>query len=235
MMNSPDPKKIHSMFSQVAKRYDITNTILSFGIHHLWRTKLVKLSQVSKGASVLDCATGTGDLAIEFKKAVGANGKVIGTDFNAEMISTAPEKAKAQGLEIDFKIADAMDLKFADATFDVVSISFGIRNVGNPLKAITEMNRVLKPGGRLMVLEFGEMEDTVFSSLYQVYSKKILPKIGGFVSGQPSAYQYLQNSSAAFPSREKFLTLMKSTGTFSEVDYQSLSLGICYAYWGIKK
>lgn len=234
MTTSPDPKKIHSMFSQVAKRYDITNTVLSFGIHHLWRTQLVKLSQVKMGASVLDCATGTGDLAIEFKKAVGPKGKVIGTDFNAEMISSAPTKAKTKNLEIDFQIADAMDLKYPDSTFDVVSISFGIRNVGDPLKALNEMSRVLKPGGRLMVLEFGEMEDSVFSNIYQIYSKKVLPKIGGMVSGQPSAYEYLQNSSAAFPSREKFLNLMRSTGKLQDVNFKSFSLGICYAYWGTK-
>ncbi len=234
MKNSPDPNKIHSMFSQVAKRYDIANTILSLGIHHLWRTQLVRLSQVARGSSVLDCATGTGDLAIEFKKAVGPEGQVIGTDFNAEMISSAPAKAKVKNLDIKFEIADAMDLKYPDSSFDVVSISFGIRNVGDPLKALNEMARVLKPGGRLMVLEFGEMEDSVFSNLYQIYSKKILPKIGGLVSGQPSAYEYLQNSSAAFPSRENFLNLMRSTGKLHDVNFKSFSLGICYAYWGIK-
>ena len=172
--HSPDPEIIKSMFSKVAANYDKANSILSVGIHHLWRKKLVYLSSAKPGQSVLDCATGTGDLAIEFKKAVGPEGSVIGTDFCAEMLAPAPSKALAENLEIKFEQADVTALQYADNYFDIVSISFGIRNVGNPLKALQEMARVTKPGGKVMVLEFGQMSLPVLNYAYTFYSEKIL-------------------------------------------------------------
>ncbi len=128
-------EKVRSMFADIASDYDRVNTVLSFGIHHVWRDRTIAESRVSKGESVLDCATGTGDLAIAFKKAVGSEGYVLGTDFCAKMIEPAPAKAKKEGLEIDFEVADTMDLPYEDKRFDLASISFGIRNVDDPLKA----------------------------------------------------------------------------------------------------
>ncbi|UOF00773.1 bifunctional demethylmenaquinone methyltransferase/2-methoxy-6-polyprenyl-1,4-benzoquinol methylase UbiE [Bdellovibrio reynosensis] len=233
--HSPNPEVIRSMFSKVAANYDKGNNVLSMGIHHLWRKKLVKYSGVSNGQKVLDCATGTGDLAIEFKQTVGASGEVVGTDFCAEMLIPAPGKAKARGLEIQFEQADVTQLQYADNSFDVSSISFGIRNVGNPVKGLSEMARVTKPGGKVMVLEFGQVNIPVFGALYNFYSQNILPKIGGLVTGQKEAYEYLQKSSAAFPCKEGFVEMMKETGAFSTCEYITLTGGIAYIYKGTVK
>jgi demethylmenaquinone methyltransferase/2-methoxy-6-polyprenyl-1,4-benzoquinol methylase len=232
MNQSPNPEIIRSMFSKVASRYDRANSVLSVGIHHLWRKKLVELSQAKPGYKVLDCATGTGDLALAFKKTVGPGGEVIGTDFCVDMLASAPDKALSQGLDIKFEQADVTQLQYNDKSFDIVSISFGIRNVSDPVKALREMSRVCKPGGRVMVLEFGQMRTPVIKDLYHFYSTKILPSIGGLVTGQKEAYDYLQRSSAAFPSREEFLDLMKQAGTFSEMSFVPVSFGIAYIYTG---
>lgn len=234
-LHRPNPEVIRNMFSKVAANYDKGNSILSMGIHHLWKRKLVKLSKAKAGDNVLDCATGTGDLAIEFKKAVGPEGQVIGTDFCAEMLVPAPAKAKAKNLDITFEQADVTKLQYADNRFDISSISFGIRNVSDPVLGLKELARVVKPGGTVMVLEFGQMSIPVVAQAYNFYSEKILPIIGGLVSGQKEAYQYLQKSSASFPCRENFLDLMKQTGNFSHVEYYTLSGGIAYIYRGIKK
>jgi len=233
--HSPDPEIIRTMFSKVAKNYDKGNSVLSVGIHHLWRSKLVRLSKAHAGQKVLDCATGTGDLAIAFKKAVGTPGEVIGTDFCAEMLEYAPAKAAQEHLDIKFEQADVTQLQYQDKQFDIVSISFGIRNVNNPVKALQEMARVTKPGGRVMVLEFGQMQIPLIGGAYKFYSEKILPILGGWVTGQKDAYEYLQKSSAAFPCREGFLDLMKQAGSFSDMKYVPVSLGIAYIYIGTVK
>ncbi len=233
--NSPDPEKIKNMFSKVAAKYDKANSVLSIGIHHLWRAKLVKLSGIKSGQSVLDCATGTGDLAIEFKKAVGHQGQVIGTDFCKEMLEPAPIKASKLNLDIQFELADVTQLKYENQKFDVVSISFGIRNVNDPVKALKEMARVTKPGGQVMILEFGKMDFPVISQVYNYYSENILPKIGGLVTGQADAYDYLQKSSAAFPCKNDFLNLMKQADVFSEMSFRPVSFGIAYIYKGTVK
>lgn len=232
--HSPNPEIIRSMFSKVAANYDKGNNVLSMGVHHLWRKKLVKYSGAKAGDRVLDCATGTGDLAIEFKKTVG-NGPVTGTDFCAEMLIPAPGKAKERGLDITFEQADVTQLQYADNSFDIASISFGIRNVGDPVKALKEMARVTRPGGKVMVLEFGQVNVPVFGALYNFYSQNILPKIGGLVTGQKDAYEYLQKSSAAFPCRDGFIDLMKESGAYSEMEYISLTGGIAYIYKGTVK
>lgn len=233
--HSPNPEIIRSMFSKVAANYDRGNNVLSMGVHHLWRKKLVKYSGVQSGDKVLDCATGTGDLAIEFKKTVGAKGQVTGTDFCAEMLVPAPAKAKERGLDIQFEQADVTQLQYPDNSVDITSISFGIRNVGNPVKALQEMARVTRPGGKVMVLEFGQVRLPVFGPLYNFYSQSILPKIGGLVTGQKEAYEYLQKSSAAFPCRENFIKMMEETGAFSKCEYISLTGGIAYIYKGTVK
>lgn len=232
---SVDPEVIRSMFSKVAKGYDRANDIMSAGIHHLWRKKLVKLSQAKTGNSVLDCATGTGDLAIEFKKVVGSAGDVLGTDFCKEMLAFAPEKAKIEGLDIKFEVADVTQLPYADDTFDVTSISFGIRNVGDPSKGISELARVTRPGGRICILEFGQIKNPFLNRMYELYSTKVLPKIGGQITGEKDAYEYLQNSSSRFPCREDFVTLMKQSFNFEHVSYYPVSLGIAYIYIGKKQ
>lgn len=233
--SSPNPEIIRSMFSKVAGEYDKANSVLSVGIHHLWRKKLVQLSGAQEGQSILDCATGTGDLAIEFKKSVGHAGRVIGTDFCVDMLESAPRKAKGKNLEIQFEQADVTQLQYQDNQFDIVSISFGIRNVSNPVKALQEMSRVAKPGGRVMVLEFGQMKTPVVKDIYNFYSEKVLPILGGWVTGQKEAYDYLQKSSAAFPSRENFVALMQQSNCFAEMNFVPVSFGIAYIYTGVVK
>lgn len=232
--HSPQPEKIRQMFAKVANKYDTANSVLSMGIHHAWRKKLVQWAEVDLGDSVLDCATGTGDLAIEFKKAVGPEGKVIGTDFCPEMMIPAPGKAQSKSLEITFEQADVMNLQYPDNTFDVVSISFGIRNVADPLKALQEMARVAKPGGRVMILEFGQATLPGFAQVFNFYSDKILPIVGGWVTGEKEAYRYLQKSSAAFPCRQDFIQLMKKANVFYSCEFTSLTGGVAYIYRGIK-
>jgi demethylmenaquinone methyltransferase/2-methoxy-6-polyprenyl-1,4-benzoquinol methylase len=220
------------MFASIADRYDITNSVLSLGIHHLWRKKAVRLSRASAGDHVLDCATGTGDLAITFKEKVGKDGYVMGTDFCDAMIAPAPAKATKKGLAIDFEVADAMNLPYVDNRFDIASISFGIRNVDDPLVCLKEMSRVVKPGGRVVVLEFGQPKG-IMSWPYTLYSKYIIPFIGGLLTGNREAYQYLPETSAAFPAGEQFKDLMIKAGTFQDQDYHKLNGGIAYIYVGI--
>ncbi len=228
-------EQIKSMFAGLASRYDRTNTVLSLGIHKLWRRKVVRLAEVKPGMDILDCATGTGDLALEFRKAVGKSGTVIGTDFCAEMLEFAPAKAKEQGLDVRFEIADAMNLQYPDKSFDISSISFGIRNVDSPAQCLKEMARVLRPGGRVMILEFGQPEGA-FKYLYSIYRAVFIPVLGWLVTGKnKDAYQYLLDTTAVFPSGKKFVEMMDATGVFSERRYVPFTFGIAYLYIGIVK
>jgi demethylmenaquinone methyltransferase/2-methoxy-6-polyprenyl-1,4-benzoquinol methylase len=223
--------EVRQMFSSIATRYDVTNEVMSFGVHRLWRRAAVKHSRAKEGDRVLDCATGTGDLALSFKRKVGASGQVVGTDFCPEMLQSAPGKASEAGLQVDFQVADAMALPFADDSFDVASISFGIRNVDDPVKCLKEMARVVKPGGRVVVLEFGQPRG-FFGALFRVYAKTIMPALGGLLTGNRAAYEYLPRTAAAFPSGEQFLALMDQAGAYQERVAHPLTFGTSYVYVG---
>jgi demethylmenaquinone methyltransferase/2-methoxy-6-polyprenyl-1,4-benzoquinol methylase len=227
----PDPHKIRSMFASISARYDRTNTVLSGGIHHLWRKRAVRAANVKPGDSVLDCASGTGDLAIAFKTAVGASGRVVGTDFVPEMLDVARTKTR----DIEFETADVMQLPYPDATFDVSSISFGIRNVNDPRRGIAELARVVKPGGRVIVLEFGQPRNRAFSALYAFYNRHILPRIGGLLTGDRAAYTYLQTSAGRFPSGEEFVQLMRESARFTSVECVPVTFGIAWLYSGVRE
>ena len=218
------------MFSEIAGSYDKANSVLSLGIHHLWKNKLVNMTPLKKGDDVLDCATGTGDLALSFKKKVGPEGKVIGTDFCKEMLDEAPAKALKQNLDIQFQLADVTKLPFSDNQFNACSISFGIRNVENRVKAYEEMARVTRSGGHVMVLEFGQIETPGVKQAYNFYSQKVLPFIGGIVSGKPAAYQYLNDSSMVFPCGKDFKAEVMATGLYKDVQVTPLSFGVAYIY-----
>lgn len=220
------------MFSGIAQRYDRANTVLSLGIHHLWRRRAVQLAQVTKGSRVLDCATGTGDLAIAFAKAVGEAGVVVGTDFNEDMLALAPQKARDSGMKIQFELADVQNLRYSDSSFDVCSIAFGIRNVDDMDVALREMARVVVPGGRVVVLEFGQPSG-VFGMLYRWYGRHVIPTIGKMITGQRAAFEYLPTTAAAFPAGPRFIEVMNRVGAFSSVRMQALTGGVAYVYVGI--
>ena len=218
------------MFASIATRYDRANTLMSGGIHHLWRRRAVRRARVRPGDAVLDCATGTGDLAIAFKRAVGAGGRVVGTDFTPEMIALA--RAKASGIE--FEVADVTNLPYGDASFDVASIAFGIRNVGDPVRGLAEMARVVRPGGRVVVLELGRPKNRAIRALYDRFCRIALPRLGGAITGDRAAYEYLETSSARFPRGDDFVALMRRAAPFASVDVYPLTLGAAYLYVGAK-
>jgi demethylmenaquinone methyltransferase / 2-methoxy-6-polyprenyl-1,4-benzoquinol methylase len=223
--------EVRRMFASIAPRYDATNQVLSLGVHRLWRRAAVRLSQVRPGDRVLDCATGTGDLALAFQRAVGPAGLVLGTDFCGPMLAPAPAKAAAAGLPVHFGQADALALPFRRASFDVCSIAFGIRNVDDPKACLREMARVVKPGGRVVVLEFGQPTGP-FGALFRLYSTAVMPLIGGLVTGNRDAYRYLPRTAATFPAGERFLALARESGAFAEVRATPLTFGTAYVYVG---
>jgi demethylmenaquinone methyltransferase/2-methoxy-6-polyprenyl-1,4-benzoquinol methylase len=219
------------MFASIARRYDAANEVLSLGVHRAWRRAAVGLSGVRPGQRVLDCATGTGDLALAFKRAVGPTGEVVGTDFCAEMLEEAPRKARRAGLEVRFEVADVLALPYADDSFDVTSIAFGIRNVDDPVRCLREMARVVRPGGRVVVLEFGQPRGP-FGALFRVYSRQVMPAIGGLLTGNRAAYEYLPRTAAAFPAGDRFLDLMDEAGAFASRTATPLLAGTAYVYVG---
>jgi len=225
--------EVREMFASIARRYDTANEVLSLGIHKGWRRAAVHLSGAAPGERVLDCATGTGDLALEFKRAVGASGEVIGTDFCAEMLESAPAKAAKAGLQVKFAVADVLALPYPDGQFDVASIAFGIRNVDDPLLCLREMARVVKPGGCVIVLEFGQPRGP-FGALFRAYSRGVMPVVGGLLTGNRAAYEYLPRTAAAFPAGEKFLGVMRESDAFSAMEAHPLTFGTAYVYRGVK-
>ena len=225
--------EVRQMFASIARRYDAANEVLSLGIHRSWRRAAVRISQAGRGDRVLDCATGTGDLALEFKRAVGAQGEVVGTDFCAPMLASAPAKARRAGLEVTFAVADVLALPYADASFDVASIAFGIRNVDDALRCLREMARVVKPGGSVVVLEFGQPRGA-FGALFRAYSRGLMPIVGGLLTGNRAAYEYLPRTAAAFPAGNRFLDLMRESGAFERSSAHPLTFGTAFVYRGIK-
>jgi len=221
-------EKIKGMFADISAKYDILNDLLSLGTHRIWKKKLVKLSNVNSNSNVLDIATGSGDIAYLFSKNTQ---HVTGIDFTPEMIDIAKKRFK--DTNINFLIADALELPFEDNSFDIVSISFGIRNVDDINQAIKEMHRVLKSNGKMMILEFGQAIPP-FSYLYNFYSKYVIPIIGKIVSKNHFAYNYLPESASLFPSGNNFVKIINDLNLFHNVKMYRLFYGIAYIYIGIK-
>lgn len=228
----PNPEFVNQLFGNIAPTYDLANDVITFGLARGWRNQLVRWSDVQSGQKILDCATGTGDLAIAFKRVVGKNGQVIGTDFCPGMLEFAPQKASKLGQNVQFEQADVMQLPYDDQQFDVASIAYGIRNVSDPAKALSEMARVCRPGGKVMILETGKTRHPVLAKIIHLYFNHIVPFLGGMISGNRSAYEYLNQSSSSFPCREDFVSLMNSTGAFKKVEYKSLMGGASFIYKG---
>ncbi len=226
---------VREMFSRISPKYDFLNHFLSGNIDKRWR-KLVtkKLENIlnDKNALVLDVACGTGDLALEMQKA--AKAKVIGTDFCRPMLEIAKEKNAPENLTIPYLEADGMNLSFADETFDAVTIAFGLRNFSNWQDGLIELQRILKTGGKLIILEFSVPIVPGFRQLFQFYFTRILPKIGGAVSGSRGAYEYLSESVARFPDQKGLMKMMLENG-FSDVEYKNLTGGIAAIHLGVKQ
>lgn len=237
-------EQVQQMFANLSPKYDLMNDILSFGIHHIWRAQTVKAANIQSPVKILDCATGTGDLAIAFAREINRKSikfgfenqmsEIIATDFCPEMFEFGIEKAKKKGLPIKFEFADVMNLQYADNYFDITSISFGIRNVDDPHRGVAELARVVKSNGKVMILEFGQPTGWI-SAPYNFYSKKVMPFLGKIIANNPSAYTYLPSTAAAFPSGNKFVEIMESTQKFSQINYYPLTNGIAYLYVGIVK
>ena len=227
-------KDVREMFSRISPKYDFLNHFLSGNIDKRWR-KLVteKLESVldDENALVLDVACGTGDLAVELQK--NAKAKIIGTDFCRPMLAIAKEKNAPENLFIPYLEADGMNLSFADETFDALTIAFGLRNFSNWQDGLKELHRILKVGGKLVILEFSAPVVPGFRQAFQFYFTKILPKIGGVFSGSRGAYEYLSESVARFPDQKGLLKMMLETG-FSEVEYKNLTGGIAAIHLGVK-
>lgn len=225
-------RAVREMFSGIAARYDLLNHLLSINIDKRWR-RLVreKLSDVlaNPDAVVLDVACGTGDLSIELRK--HSKAKVVGSDFCHPMLAIAKGKTEEEALRIPYVEGDAMNLPFSDGSFDVVTIAFGLRNLSNFEDGLLELNRILKPGGKLAILEFSSPVVPGFRQLFDFYFRRVLPRIGGMVSGSRGAYEYLPDSVSKFPNQKGLVELMRSTG-FSSVEFTNLTGGIAAIHTG---
>jgi len=227
--------KVAGVFHSVAQQYDVMNDLMSFGIHRLWKRFTIDASGVRPGNKVLDLAGGTGDLTAKFSKLVGREGKVILADINSSMLNVGRDKLRDKGLvqNIEYVQANAQYLPFEDNTFDVITIAFGLRNVTDKDMALRSMYRVLKPGGRLLVLEFSKPEHEIINKVYDFYSFNILPKMGELVAKDGDSYQYLAESIRMHPDQETLKTMMDNAG-FEQTSYKNLTDGVVALHKGYK-
>jgi demethylmenaquinone methyltransferase/2-methoxy-6-polyprenyl-1,4-benzoquinol methylase len=225
-------KHVRGVFDSVASKYDVMNDLMSAGLHRVWKAYTVQVANLKEGDQVLDIAGGTGDLALAFSKKVGATGTVVHTDINEAMLSTGRDRLLNLGVVLPTVVCDAEKLPFADGHFDVVSVAFGLRNMTHKALALQEMCRVLKPGGKLLVLEFSKVAKPL-EKIYDWYSFNVLPPLGKLVAGDDSSYRYLAESIRMHPGQEELKTLMKNSG-FGHVDFHNLSAGVVALHVGIK-
>ncbi len=233
MQPGQDARFIKDLFGSIAGTYDRANDAITFGFAHRWRDALVRWSLAGPNSIVLDCATGTGDLAFDFE-ASGVN-QVYGIDFTPQMIELAKRKNLARTGNIKFSVGDALHLDFDSRRFDVTSIAYGIRNVSDVSAALTEMARVTKSGGAVMILETGEIENPVMRWGIRFYFETVVPRLGGYISGHRDAYEYLQRTSGQFTSGQKFCDFISNTGVFSSVTHRPLMGGASFLYKAVVK
>jgi demethylmenaquinone methyltransferase / 2-methoxy-6-polyprenyl-1,4-benzoquinol methylase len=223
---------VRSVFDSVASRYDVMNDLMSLGLHRAWKAYAVAVANVQPGDAVLDIAGGTGDLAHAFAEKAGGAGTVVHTDINERMLSQGRDRLLNKGVALPTLICDAEYLPLASARFDVVSVAFGLRNMTHKEQALREMHRVLKPGGRLLVLEFSKVAQPL-AKAYDWYSFKVLPLLGSLVAGDAASYRYLAESIRMHPDQDALKNMMKSAG-FSHVDVHNLCAGVVALHVGIK-
>lgn len=229
---SEKARRVRGVFDSVATRYDLMNDLMSMGLHRAWKAYTVMVANVGEGSRVLDIAGGTGDLALAFAKKVGASGQVVHTDINEAMLRTGRDRLLDAGVSLPTMVCDAEKLPFPDNHFDVVTVAFGLRNMTHKDAALKEMNRVLKPHGKLLVLEFSKVAKPL-QKAYDLYSFKVLPRLGKMVAGDDASYRYLAESIRMHPAQEELKTLMKEGG-FGHVDYHNMTGGVVALHVGIK-
>lgn len=225
-------QRVRGVFDSVASKYDVMNDLMSMGMHRAWKAYTVALAHVKAGDRVLDIAGGTGDLTRAFAKQVGEHGVVVHTDINEAMLRTGRDRMLDDGLVLPTVACDAEHLPFASESFDLVSVAFGLRNMTHKEAALAEMARVLRPGGRLLVLEFSKVAAPL-QKAYDWYSFNILPRLGQWVAGDASSYKYLAESIRMHPDQETLKGMMKTAG-FGHVDVHNLTVGVVALHVGIK-
>jgi len=224
--------RVKGVFDSVAPKYDLMNDLMSMGLHRAWKSYAVLVSGVREGQQVLDIAGGTGDLTRAFARKVGKSGRVVHTDINEAMLREGRDRLLDEGLVLPSMVCDAEKLPFASDSFDLVSVAFGLRNMTHKEAALAEMNRVLKPRGKLLVLEFSKVAKPL-EKAYDWYSFKVLPRLGKLVAGDDSSYRYLAESIRMHPGQQELKTMMQRQG-FGHVDYHNMTGGLVALHVGIK-
>jgi demethylmenaquinone methyltransferase / 2-methoxy-6-polyprenyl-1,4-benzoquinol methylase len=225
-------RRVRSVFDSVAPRYDLMNDLMSMGLHRAWKAYTVLAADLRPGQRVLDIAGGTGDLARAFARKVGSSGLVVHTDINASMLRVGRDRLLDAGLVLPTVVCDAEKLPFESESFDRVSVGFGLRNMTHKEQALAEMQRVLKPGGKLLVLEFSRVAPPLRKA-YDWYSFNILPRLGRFVARDEASYRYLAESIRMHPGQEELKAMMRKCG-FGHVDYHNLTGGVAALHVAIK-
>ncbi len=226
---------VKELFTSVAERYDLMNDLMSFGTHRLWKRFLVERTGLREGESAIDVAGGTADIAILMAKRVGSKGRVVVYDLNRDMLRIGRDKCVDRGFlkNIDFVQGNAEEIAFEDNSFHCATVGFGIRNVTHLDRAFKEMTRVVKPGGRVLCLEFSHPGNPLFSRLYDIYSFTVIPRMGEMVAGNRDAYVYLAESIRRFPDQERLKSIMEEAGLYN-VKYYNLFNGIAAVHVGVK-
>ena len=225
-------RRVRGVFDAVAGKYDVMNDLMSLGLHRAWKAYTLLVADVKPGQRVLDIAGGTGDMALAFADKVGASGQVVHTDINLAMLKQGRERLINQGVLLPTLVCDAEQLPFGDASFDRVCVAFGLRNMTHKDQALREMSRVLKPGGKLLVLEFSKVAPPL-APMYDWYSFEVLPRLGHWVAGDEASYRYLAESIRMHPDQSQLKTLMQQNG-FAHVDIHNLSFGVVALHVGIR-
>ena len=216
--------EVRGMFDRIAGVYDLMNSAMTAGLHHQWRERAVERAQVGPGSDALDLCTGTGDLALALRRRIGPDGRVVGSDFSEAMLDLARRKSGEEGLPVEWGWADALDLPYGDESFDAVTIGFGARNLADLQKGLSEMARVLRPGGRLVILEITRPQREPLASFYSLWFDRVVPVIGS-LAGDSDAYSYLPNSVRSFPDPQRLAAMIDAAG-FTEIRWLLLAGGI---------
>jgi demethylmenaquinone methyltransferase/2-methoxy-6-polyprenyl-1,4-benzoquinol methylase len=216
--------EVRGMFDRIAGVYDLMNSAMTAGLHHEWRERAVDRAQVGPGSDALDLCTGTGDLAFALRRRIGPDGRVVGSDFSEAMLELARRKSGEESLPVEFGWADALELPYGDESFDAVTVGFGARNLADLDRGLSEMARVLRPGGRLVILEITRPQREPLASFYSLWFDRLVPVIGS-LAGDPDAYSYLPNSVRSFPDPQRLAEMIDAAG-FAEIRWLLVAGGI---------